>query len=271
MNYAIIAAGNGSRLAQEGVAQPKPLVRVQGECLIERLFRIFSQNDAENIFVICNEEMKDVAEFIRMYATQCRARISEPEIHLLVKSTPSSMHSLYELSQVMRKEMTSDKFILTTVDTIFDEKEFSEYVSLFAADDSADSMMGLTTYIDDEKPLYVEVSSCNADDPSCRAKISEPKSESKSESTTNSESTSKITGYFDTQSGCTHISAGIYGLSTKAFAVLDNCIESGQSRMRNFQRALVADGLLLRPFVFSNVFDIDHASDIEKAENYLKK
>lgn len=272
MNYAIIAAGNGSRLAQEGVAQPKPLVRVQGECLIERLFRIFSQNDAENIFVICNEEMKDVAEFIRMYATQCRARISEPEIHLLVKSTPSSMHSLYELSQVMRKEMKSDKFILTTVDTIFDEKEFSEYVSLFAADDSADSMMGLTTYIDDEKPLYVEVSSCNADDPSCRAddpscraKISEPNSTSKSAST------SKITGYYDTQSGCTHISAGIYGLSTKAFAVLDHCIESGQSRMRNFQRALVADGLLLRPFVFSNVFDIDHASDIEKAENYLKK
>lgn len=242
MNYAIIAAGNGSRLAQEGVAQPKPLVRVQGECLIERLFRIFSQNDAENIFVICNEEMKDVAEFIRMYATQCRARISEPEIHLLVKSTPSSMHSLYELSQLMRKEMTSDKFILTTVDTIFDEKEFSEYVSLFAADDSADSMMGLTTYIDDEKPLYVEVKGQN-----------------------------QITGYFDTQSGCTHISAGIYGLSTKAFAVLDNCIESGQSRMRNFQRALVADGLLLRPFIFSNVFDIDHASDIEKAENYLKK
>lgn len=261
MNYAIIAAGNGSRLAQEGVAQPKPLVRVQGECLIERLFRIFSQNDAENIFVICNEEMKDVAEFISMYATQCRARISEPEIHLLVKSTPSSMHSLYELSQVMRKEMKSDKFILTTVDTIFDEKEFSEYVSLFSADESADSMMGLTTYIDDEKPLYVEVSSCNADDPSCRAKISEP----------NSKSTSKITGYYDTQSGCTHISAGIYGLSTKAFAVLDHCIESGQSRMRNFQRALVAEGLLLRPFVFSNVFDIDHASDIEKAENYLKK
>ncbi len=251
MNYAIIAAGNGSRLAQEGVSQPKPLVRVQGECLIERLIRIFSQNDAENIFVICNEEMTDVADFIREKQSQRQGQ-SQGQIHLLVKSTPSSMHSLYELSQIMRKQMTSDKFILTTVDTIFDEKEFSEYVSLFTADESADCMMGLTTYIDDEKPLYVEVSSC-------RAKISEPMSES------------KITGYFDTQSGCTHISAGIYGLSTKAFSVLDHCIESGQSRMRNFQRALVAEGLLLRPYVFSNVFDIDHASDIEKAENYLKK
>lgn len=243
MNYAIIAAGNGSRLAQEGVAQPKPLVKVQGECLIERLFRIFSQNDAENIFVICNEEMTDVAAFIR-------EKQAEYPIHLLVKSTPSSMHSLYELSQIMRKEMKSDKFILTTVDTIFNEVEFSDYVSQFAADDSADSMMGLTCYIDDEKPLYVEVAT---DDNS------------------NESAPNVITGYFDTQNNCTHISAGIYGLSQKAFAVLDNCVETGQSRMRNFQRALVSNGLLLRPFVFSNVFDIDHASDIEKAEKYLSK
>lgn len=234
MNYAIIAAGNGSRLAQEGVPQPKPLVKVQGECLIERLLRIFSQNDAENIFVICNEEMKEVAAFIRE-KQKCYP------IHLLVKSTPSSMHSLYELSLNMRKEMKSEKFILTTVDTIFSEVEFSDYVSSFATDATADSMMGLTTYIDDEKPLYVEVRS------------------------------DVITGYFDTQSGCTHISAGIYGLSQKSFSVLDNCIETGQSRMRNFQRALVSEGLLLRPFVFTNVFDIDHASDIEKAEKYLAK
>ena len=30
MNYAIIAAGEGSRLMQEGVAQPKPLVELNG-------------------------------------------------------------------------------------------------------------------------------------------------------------------------------------------------------------------------------------------------
>jgi hypothetical protein len=40
--------------------------------------------------------------------------------------------------------------------------------------------------------------------------------------------------------------------------------------MRNFQRALVADGLLLKAYPFSKVLDIDHASDIEKAEAFLK-
>lgn len=247
MNYAIIAAGNGSRLAQEGVSLPKPLVRVQGECLIERLFRIFLQNDAENIFVICNEEMTDVAEFIR-------SKQNEYPIHLLVKSTPSSMHSLHELSLLMRKETGMDKFVLTTVDTIFREKEFSDYVTLLENETAADGIMGLTTYVDDEKPLYVALSS----------------SEGNSLDSTD-ESAARITGYFDTQSGCYHISAGIYGLSRKAFSVLDNCVVSGQFRMRNFQRALILNGLYLRPYVFTHVFDIDHLSDMEKAEKYLSQ
>ena len=41
MKYAIIAAGEGSRLASEGVEKPKPLVCINGEPLIDRLIRIF--------------------------------------------------------------------------------------------------------------------------------------------------------------------------------------------------------------------------------------
>ena len=40
--------------------------------------------------------------------------------------------------------------------------------------------------------------------------------------------------------------------------------------MRNFQRALVADGLRLQAWPFSKVLDIDHADDIAKAEAFLK-
>ena len=41
MRYAIIAAGEGSRLAQEGISLPKPLVKINGEAMIDRLIRIF--------------------------------------------------------------------------------------------------------------------------------------------------------------------------------------------------------------------------------------
>jgi hypothetical protein len=43
----------------------------------------------------------------------------------------------------------------------------------------------------------------------------------------------------------------------------------GQSRMRNFQRGLIQDGLHLRAYPFSKILDIDHAEDIQKAEAFL--
>ena len=54
MRYAIIAAGEGSRLASEGIDVPKPLVKIQGTPLIERLIEIFTRNGAESISIIIN-------------------------------------------------------------------------------------------------------------------------------------------------------------------------------------------------------------------------
>ena len=51
MNFAILAAGEGSRLAQEGVELPKPLVKIKGEAMIDRLIRIFHECGAESIYV----------------------------------------------------------------------------------------------------------------------------------------------------------------------------------------------------------------------------
>ena len=55
MDYAIIAAGEGSRLAQEGVKWPKPLVRLNGVALIDRLIDVFLKNNATSISIIVNE------------------------------------------------------------------------------------------------------------------------------------------------------------------------------------------------------------------------
>ena len=40
--------------------------------------------------------------------------------------------------------------------------------------------------------------------------------------------------------------------------------------MRHFQRALVAGGLKLKAYPFSKVLDVDHATDVEKAEQFLE-
>ena len=55
MHYAIIAAGEGSRLREEGIDTPKPLVRLCGVTLLERLIGMFrSQPDCESVSIIIN-------------------------------------------------------------------------------------------------------------------------------------------------------------------------------------------------------------------------
>ena len=56
MKFAIIAAGEGSRLAQEGVKEPKPLVSLHGTPIIERLIKIFNRHNAESINIIINKQ-----------------------------------------------------------------------------------------------------------------------------------------------------------------------------------------------------------------------
>jgi NDP-sugar pyrophosphorylase family protein len=235
MKFAIIAAGEGSRLAQEGIQSPKPLVEVGGERLIDRLMRVFMQNGATEIVAICNEQMTAVQQHLEDIQREGRVPLK-----LIVKSTPSSMHSMGELSRWLDDE----PFVLTTVDTIFQETEFAQYVADFqqlVESGKGDGLMGVTDYIDDEKPLYVET-----------------------------DSRKRITAFLDHCEHPKYISGGIYGLTPASLSTLRHCIARGESRMRNFQRALVGDGLRLEAWPFSKVLDIDHASDIEKAENFLR-
>jgi NDP-sugar pyrophosphorylase family protein len=227
--YAILAAGEGSRLAQEGCEVPKPLVSIQGETLIGRLIRVFVANGAQRIVVICNAQHRDTREYL--------ASLTLPvPLDVVVQSTPSSMHSLYAIRDYLAAE---ERFCVTTVDTIFSEREFAAYIRAFRMDD-VDGLMAVTTYVDDEKPLYV-----------------------------GTDANLNITAFNDENVGDRFISGGIYALSPKAIQTLQRCMQEGQSRMRNFQRGLVADGLQLQAYPFSKILDVDHAGDIEKAEAFL--
>lgn len=231
MNYAIIAAGEGSRLAQEGVKWPKPLVRLNDTALIDRLIQIFLNNKATAIRVIVNEEMKEVQEHLR------GLELPVP-FHLLVKSTPSSLYSFYELC----KDIESDEICLTTVDTIFREEEFGAYIDSFRKAKDLDGLMAVTDYIDDEKPLYVKT-----------------------------DKELRILNFLDKTDGeCRYISGGIYCLRRPAIAALESAMGQGLSRLRNYQRHLVEKGLSLKAYPFSKIIDVDHAEDIAKAESFLK-
>jgi NDP-sugar pyrophosphorylase family protein len=231
--FAIIAAGEGSRLQQEGIETPKPLVLVNGETLIDRLIRIFINQGAEKIIIAINSIYSQVEQHLKRIALQT----SNCKIEWVVANTPSSMHSFYALSHLI----DDAPFCLTTVDTIFTEQDFAKYLNIFEQSEH-DGVMAVTDFIDDEKPLYVEVTQEH-----------------------------KILNFHDTSSNCHFISGGIYGLKSNAIKTLKHCIETKQFRMRNFQRALIADGLYLQAYPFSKILDVDHAEDINKAESFLQQ
>ena len=199
MKFAIIAAGEGSRLAREGVKAPKPLIKLQGIPIIERLVMLFASQGASSINIIINEQQPDTLALLQKLQKRY-------PINIVVKDTPSSMHSLHALSHLLRGE----KFCLTTVDTIFKEKEFTEYIKSFK-NSADDALMAVTDYIDDEKPLYVDT-----------------------------DNALNITAFVDSPTAISKfISGGIYGLQENALDILDECMAAGIERMRNFQRALV--------------------------------
>lgn len=236
MHYAIIAAGDGSRLVSEGVSQPKPLVCINGVPMIERLMRIFAKNNAESISVIVNEGMSEVQEFLRSWSTAAKLQeLGIGKFNLVVESTPSSMHSFYSLSKVIDAEFVC----LTTVDTIFKEEQFAEFINQLKSQVDIDGYFAVTPFVDDEKPLYVETSGL------------------------------RVIGFHDC-GDYSYVSGGIYCLKTsKAFPVLRHCIETGVHRMRNFQRALIDAGMDIKAFVFPKIMDVDHAADIQKAHSFL--
>lgn len=143
MRFAIIAAGDGSRLAAEGLGVPKPLVRIEGMPMIGRLTRMFVSHGADRVAVIVNPRQPETVAFMRDLSKTL-------PVDLVVEDTPTPMHSLHALAPYLQ----GVPFCATTVDTVFRDDSLAGLIKAFEGSDF-DGMMGVTGLVDDEKPLYV--------------------------------------------------------------------------------------------------------------------
>ncbi len=229
MKAGIIAAGEGSRLKAEGIAIPKPLVEIEGVSLIERLILSFLRHGITEIVCIVNEDSLRVKTFVEQKEFPIPVRF-------VVKTTPSSMHSLLELAP----HLNDGRFLLSTVDSVFHDDEFARYLRQASGRNSVDGVLAVTKYIDDENPLYVEM------DDAYRIRS------------------------FSKSARSEWVTGGLYVLSPRIFTEVERIQTTGIGRLRNFFGHLLETDYALEGFPFSKIIDVDHVHDIHVAEELLR-
>ncbi|MDO9512366.1 MAG: NTP transferase domain-containing protein [Bacteroidales bacterium] len=231
MHYAIIAAGEGSRLRSEGVDIPKPLIPLNGKALIERLTDILFLHEPESLSIIVNEIYPELINWAQQF-------ICPVPFHIVAKTTLSSMHSLYAL----RYRLNEKSFILTTVDTVFKQDEFKKYIDFIKENPSYDAVMAVTSFVEDEKPLWVKTTPDNT-----------------------------ILSFDSQRNGHQFVSGGFYYFTPAVMKLLPDAIDSGMQKMRNFQSLLIDKGLNVKAFEFEKIIDIDHLDDLKSASDFIQK
>ena len=148
MKVALIAAGLGERLRQAGFPEPKPLVPVAGQPLIDHVLGAVSAAGLRDVACIVNAESRGIEE-------HCGERWPQLQFQFVRRSTPSSMESLFTLSPLLR----SERFLLLTVDAIFHPSVLPAFVRAARERADAHAVLAVSSFVDDEKPLWVRVAS----------------------------------------------------------------------------------------------------------------
>ncbi|MBI3270752.1 MAG: NTP transferase domain-containing protein [Planctomycetes bacterium] len=143
MRAGILAAGTGARLRAGGIATPKPLVKVGGRALIDRLLDELRRAGVTEVVAITNDAFREVADHLRAQAIL--------PVRVVVKTTASSFESLCEIAP----HLEGEPFLLSTVDAIYSPGTLARFALLAGRADGRAATLALTDYVDDEKPLRV--------------------------------------------------------------------------------------------------------------------
>jgi len=139
---AVIAAGEGSRLKELGVA--KPMIEVGGVPLIAHVLGNFKAAGIVSAAVIFNESERHCEAFVR-------ERFGKLVSRIVVKTTRSSLESFREILEVA----PPGRLLVSTVDAYCPPKEFVRFVRRAEELPAHSTVLAVTGYVHDEKPLWV--------------------------------------------------------------------------------------------------------------------
>lgn len=228
----VLAAGRGERLRPSNLF--KPLVKVGGRTLIERVLTSMAGSGASEVTVIINEDSLAVRDHV--------AGSDWPfELRWIVETTPSSMHSFLRLIETLAADGDEGPFLLSTVDTIAGAQTFSRFIDEARSNEAAVTL-ALTSPGNDEKPLLVR---CAAGD-------------------------SRIVAMGAAATPSDLATAGLYAVRASILREADEARRDGVDALRTFLGRLLERGYHLAGIPIAEAIDVDRPSDIGTAEAFLR-
>jgi NDP-sugar pyrophosphorylase family protein len=231
MHGLVLAGGEGSRLAAEGVPTPKPLLPVAGQPLIVTLLRTLERLGCESLTCMVRADFPDVPKVLAGLKFT-------PPLQCLTCTTPSSAHTL-----VAGLESVPDGPVFCTmVDTVMRPRDWT---AAYAATGDhlaggADAVLVVTPFVHDESPLYVA---------------------------RDREGLARSLG--SAPGGDARVSGGVYGFGPAAREAARDALSDGVQRMRGFLQRLIADGARVATVEVAQIIDLDRRSDWDLANTWM--
>lgn len=142
IRVAILGAGLGSRL--QGLAKTKPLARLGGQTLVERLVQQFTALGATALTFALRDELLTPAD----------KKSLPTQAEYLFVNTESSLHTLAEL--VEKIDPARGAVLFGMVDTVLRDPDLAAFWKFCASLQPEECALLVTPFVDDEKPLWVQ-------------------------------------------------------------------------------------------------------------------
>jgi NDP-sugar pyrophosphorylase family protein len=233
----ILAGGQGSRLAGDGLTRPKAFVEIAGTPQLLRLVEQFAALGCTNLTCMVRD---DALAWLRSDDAADVARRLETLATLVPCRTPSSLHTFVAgLAQ-----LPPGNVFATMVDSVMLPNDWRMVYerSRRHLERGADAVLAVTPHEhDDDAPLWVRVDDAERV-VTIAAQVGSPE---------------------------TRVTGGVYAFAPGARARAEFILASGHHRMRVFLGELVDGGARVMAVDVPRIFDIDHRRDLERANAYM--
>jgi NDP-sugar pyrophosphorylase family protein len=230
----VLAAGRGERLCSQ-TNHLKPLVKVDGRTLIERVLTSMADAGATEVVVIINKDSLAVRDHVAASTWPFALR-------WIVETTPSSMHSFLRLVETLAADGDDGPFLLSTVDTVAGPQTYAQFMAEARRHLDAAVVLALTSPGSDEKPLLVRCAPGN----------------------------SRVLTLGAAAAPSAHATAGVYAIRGSILREAEAARRDGIDALRTFLGRLLDRGYHLAGIPIAPSIDVDRPDDIRTAEEFLR-